>query len=75
MHFTGNQPPWIDEHGNVTDSDLELVYRLHRQVILATHRLSPVQSRYNVPVANALDIETIRTNIYDIFQAEQRAFK
>lgn len=75
---TGKQSPfqspsWTDETGAVVDQAMEREYNMHRAVILAPHSEGQVQSTFNYPLPNQVDMDELMEHLQEIYQ--QHAFR
>lgn len=52
-------PPWTDETGAVVDQAIEREYDMHRAVIMAPHSEGQVQSTFNYPLPNQVDMDEL----------------
>ena len=69
--------PWgLDEVTPLdTSAALREVYEANAPLILEQHRQGPIQSIYNFPVTNDIDLNQLMRMAEDIYRRQQRAFR
>ena len=69
--------PWRHNEVSPLDSDAALrkVYEANAPIILGHCREGPIQSIYNYPITNNVDVDQLMEFARDICRREQRAFR
>ena len=57
----------------VVDEELRKVYTMHCSNILAGHHQGQVQSTFNYPLANDLDLNQLMERVREIYQSQRFA--
>ena len=72
--YLEGQEPWL-LHGDVIDQGLMECYQNNRPLILELPNPGPVESLFNVPVAENLSFEHIERSLNDIYETQTHAFR
>ena len=69
-------PPWMNENGEVIDDELKRTYENHRPVILQPHdETGNIKKVYNFPIDNNLTLNEMDHQIGYIYDRLNNAFK
>jgi uncharacterized Zn-finger protein len=73
--FPFESSPWIREDGS-ENVQLREIYQMHRSTILAPHDTTgKVQSTYNLPLDNQVNVPRILDLVKEIYQSKRFAFR
>ncbi|KAJ8311825.1 hypothetical protein KUTeg_010638 [Tegillarca granosa] len=69
-----NPAPWEREDDTI-DERLQEVYQANEPLILQNHDIGPVESTYNFPVGNDLNVDQLMRYVDEIYREQQYAFR